>query len=464
VNAEKRQRTALQFVKEMNLPENLTMRDRLGVWTENRFREFVNSLWPTRDPFKRSRAGGPRPTDDEARCWRRKEFLLTEKWEEKDFTPADLANTRVVTKFAAQRLEKEYADLPNDQRPQVIIVPGAVTAAFRDKVWKLLNELQAVHPEVKRTLEEGEKVKAQGKDFNPKKAIRDVTHLHHAVDAIGLALVTAKIVPFGGRAGLDGDFARWIVKGKLTAEERRQFEGKRHQLRLPKFYSWQSNGEGGALCIDELTPEEKEQIRKRLAEKRVVQHIPARMSGLRVEQNTWRVVGNKGGEVLLRQQIRQADGSRPVKETTEKEAKLMGLEKGKLQGLKGALVIPDNFGVALDPTPTVIPFHKVWPRLQLLQKANGGKRPRVLRNGQLIRVPNGSRAGIWRVMSTKSTEAYGLALDLALPDKVKLDRGNAPVERLVQDGMEIVKCGLTGVDSSGVTIAEPRKRPRKPKV
>jgi hypothetical protein len=126
-------------------------------------------------------------------------------------------------------------------------------------------------------------------------------------------------------------------------------------------------------------------------------------------------------------------------------------------------VIPDNYGVALEPQPTIIPFHKVWPRLKELKKANDGKMPRVLRNGQLIRVPRGSRAGIWRVMSTKSTEAYGLALDLALPDRVKLDRGNAPIEKLIQDGLEILDAGLVGVDSSGVTIAEAKKRPRKPK-
>ena len=71
----------------------------------------------------------------------------------------------------------------------------------------------------------------------------------------------------------------------------------------------------------------KEQIRQRLAEKRVVQHIPARMDGLRVEQNTWRVVVEKNGEVTLRQRIRQSDGSRPKKEAEEKALKLLGLKQ-----------------------------------------------------------------------------------------------------------------------------------------
>jgi hypothetical protein len=87
--------------------------------------------------------------------------------------------------------------------------------------------------------------------------------------------------------------------------------------------------------------------------------------------------------------------------------------------------------------------------------------PRVLRNGQLIRVPRGSRAGIWRVTSTKNTEAYGLALDLSSPDNLKLDRGNAPIHKLCEDGLEIVDCPLVGMDSSQVKVAELKKRPRK---
>ena len=67
-------------------------------------------------------------------------------------------------------------------------------------------------------------------------------------------------------------------------------------------------------------------------------------------------------------------------------------------------MIPDNFGVALDPQPTVIPFHKVWTRLQELKKANGDKIPRVLRNGQLIfESPEVVfYKGIWRVFPHKA--------------------------------------------------------------
>jgi hypothetical protein len=147
------------------------------------------------------------------------------------------------------------------------------------------------------------------------------------------------------------------------------------------------------------------------------------MDGLRVEQNTWRVVAVKDDEVILRQRIRQPDGTRPEKITEEKPAKLLGLKptdgNGKLAKNKGVLVIPDNFGVALDPQPTVIPFHKVWPRLQELKKANGGKMSRVLRNGQLIRVKDGTYKGVWRILSIKNKKGGVINLDLGQPDTVR---------------------------------------------
>ena len=363
--------------------------------------------------------------------------MLLPKYEEKEFTPRDLTQTSQLVRLGAQVLKRTFADCK--EKPVVISLPGSVTGAVR-KAWKVLGCLSLANPQV---LDENGEVKN-------KTDIRDITHLHHALDACVLGL-SSHFIPNNGRV--------WelIVKRNPNDLEKRQLEA----LGVFGF-----NAERRFEMRD-LDDKLKNQIRQRLAEKRVVQHVPARMDGLRVEQNTWRVVAVKDDEIILRQRIRQPDGTRPEKVTEEKPAKLLGLNpangNGKLAKNKGALVIPDNFGVALDPQPTVIPFHKVWPQLQALKKANGGKMPRVLRNGQLIRVPRGSRAGIWKVMSTKDTEAYGLALDLALPDRVNLDRGNAPIKKLIQDGLEILDCGFVGIDSSGVTIAEAKKRPRKPK-
>jgi CRISPR-associated endonuclease Csn1 len=424
INKWKGKRTAWQFVSEEqgkavpDLPN-------LSILSLTRFKQFVENL----ESFRGH-------DDDKRRKRKRKELLLLPKYEEKEFTPRDLTQTSQLVRLGAQVLRK---NLPHLTTGDVISLPGSVTGTVR-KSWRVLGCLASANPHV---LDENHEVKS-------KTDIRGITHLHHALDACVLGL-SAHFIPNNGHV--------WelIVKRNLNNMEKQQL------ATLGVFGFNQEN----RFELRDLDDKFKEQIRQRLAEKRVVQHIPARMDGLRVEQNAWRVVAVKDGEVVLKQRIRQPDGSRSEKIAEEKPAKLLGLNppdgKGKLAANKGALVIPDNFGVALDPQPTVIPFHKVWTRLKELKKANGGKLPRVLRNGQLIRVPRGSRAGIWRVMSTKSTEAYGLALDLALPDRVKLDRGNAPIEKLIQDGLEILDAGFTGIDSSGIAIVEAKKRPRKPK-
>jgi hypothetical protein len=218
--------------------------------------------------------------------------------------------------------------------------------------------------------------------------------------------------------------------------------------------------ETGKFRVQDLPGEIKDQIRKRLAECRVVQHVPARMQGLRVEQNTWRVRGEKDGKILLEQRIRQPDGKRPLKQAEEKAAKLLGIDpisgKGKLQALKGALVISDNYGLALDPKPEVLPFHKVWPRLQKLKKFNNDRIPRLIRNGQLIEIEKGKYKGVWQVTSIKNNTG-GLALCIIRPQTVKKSGvqpqkiENALVKTLLNDGMKIVKRSYVGIPSCPTT-------------
>ena len=158
----------------------------------------------------------------------------------------------------------------------------------------------------------------------------------------------------------------------------------------------------------------KKQVGKALAQCRVIQHLPAKISGLKVEQNTWRVVNTKDGIATLHQKIRSDDGTLPEgKETTEKVLKLLGINpdgNGKLAAIKGALVIPENFGAAIIDNAIdeqskfeIIPFHKVWQRLQQIKKSNKNKLPRVIRNGQIIRIKNHSKAGYWVVRSVKQS-------------------------------------------------------------
>lgn len=422
INKWKGKRTAWQFVTEEqgkpvpDLPN-------LSIVSLSRYRQFVESLTPSRDPRKLKRlTGHQRPIDDDLRRWRRKELLLLPAYEEKEFTPRDLTQTSQLVRLGAQSIKKLFADLENP--PVVISLPGSVTGTVR-KAWKVLGCLSLANPQV---LDERGAVRT-------KTEIRDITHLHHALDACVLGL-TSHFIPNNGRA--------WelIVKRNPNDAEK---------------------GELMALGIFHFTAEKrfemrdldnrlKEQIRQRLAEKRVVQHIPARMDGLRVEQNMWRVVSVKDGEVTLRQRMRQPDGTRPEKIAEEKSGKLLGLsptnDSGKLGKNKGVLVIPDNFGVALTkPEPTIIPFHKVWPRLNELKQSNGGKIPPVIRNGQIINVPKGRYVGVWRIFSAKAT----MTLDLGSPDKVRLEskgegqKREVQIKTLLKDGLMPMKASLTGI-------------------
>jgi len=174
------------------------------------------------------------------------------------------------------------------------------------------------------------------------------------------------------------------------------------------------------------------------------------MDGLRVEQNTWRVVSVKDGEATLRQRIRQPDGSRPKKpDVTEKATKLLGLKptngKGKLAANKGVLVIPDNYGLAILDYATddserfqIIPWHKVWIRINKglegrppLKMQNGGKPPESCAMECLVRLkntkPNRKRDGIWRIYTAQAS----MKLDLVSVDAVERQKKGDDVWREV---------------------------------
>jgi CRISPR-associated endonuclease Csn1 len=411
INAMKGKRTALQFVNE---EQGKTVEDlpNLSIVSVNRYREFVEGL----EAFRGH-------DDDRRRKKRRKDLLLLPSYEEKEFTPRDLTVTSQLVRLGALTLKREFADVK--QPPVIVSLPGAVTGEVR-KAWDVLGCLGLACSQV---------LDVEGKP-KTKTEIRDITHLHHALDACVLGLAS-HFIPNNGRV--------WelITKRNLTSAEQKEL------IALNVF----ATGPQGRVQLRDLRPERKEQIRQRLAEKRVVQHIPKRIAGLRVEQNTWRVRGSKDGDVTLQQRIRQPDGKRPLKQAVERASKLIGLEDGKLHRLSGALVVGENFGVALDPQPTIIPFHKVWPRLQELKKANGGKLPRVLRNGQIIYIPKGTYSGVWKVFSAKNNKS-GMALDMGRPDVVRLrnktdgHKINVLLSSLLKDGMTIVDAPLTGVSSA----------------
>ncbi|MDB4668517.1 hypothetical protein OAF50_01130 [bacterium] len=411
VNKMKGKRTAMQFIEEEG-GNPVQGAPQLTLFTPQQYRTFVDKL--------ESYNGH---SDDKRRKKRRKEWLLLKDYEDKEFTPGDLTQTSQLVRLGAQVISRNFKD--RKKSPQVISLPGSVTGAVR-KSWRLLGCLAKANPQI---LNEDGSTKT-------KTEVRGITHLHHALDACVQGL-SSHFIPNNGRV--------WelIVKRKHTPPE---------QAELMKLGVFGMDSEK-RFRLRDLNDRLKKQVGKRLAECRVVQHLPAKMSGLRVEQNTWRILGVEDGVATLRQQIRSEDGTlTEAKETTENIGKLLGPKpsgQGKLATIKGALVIPDNFGVALDPEPTVIPFHKVWPRLIGLKQANKGKWPRVLRNGNLISVKEGRFKGIWRVFSSKNNKS-GMALDIGRPDVVRLQNKveghkiNVRLASLIKSHLTILRVSLTG--------------------
>lgn len=441
VNTWKCKRTAMEFIRDEGA-KTVPGKPQLTIMTLAEFKKHVDGL----DVRKGH-------DDDRARKKRRLRRLLTEHYEAKEFTPRDLTVTSHLVRLGAQMLLRSF---PRDQRPQVVSLPGSVTGEVR-KAWKLMGCLGAAKPAI---------FEVDGQTPKRKQDIRGITHLLHALDACVLGLASLYFPRNGSvwsamvKAGCDaeaGDDRRlWLAMTK-----RRPNDTEVALLRSTGLYQRDSEGR---MRLNELPEPLQQRLRARLAEKRVVQHIPADMSGIKVEESTRgiRRIRDDGRVELHQRAPRDAKtGTRTkTKDTEEVVGKLLGLKPvngdGKLKHQRGVRVITDNFGVAiLDHAPegqekfVVIPWHRVWHRLNELRQRNGGKRPIVVRNGQLIRIKSGSYAGLWRVFSAKNN-ASGMALDIGWPDVVRLQNRtqghkiNVLLNSLYKAGIELLPNSLIG--------------------
>jgi CRISPR-associated endonuclease Csn1 len=408
VNKWKGKRTALKFIEDEQTKPVPDLPN-LSIVSLTQYKAFVEGL----DTFKGH-------ADDKRRKRNRQRLLGIRSYDEPEFTPGDLTQTSQLVRLGARVLKKAFAD--SKRQPVISSTPGRVTGIVRTG-WNLLGCLATANPSV---LDETGQAKT-------KTEIRDITHLHHAVDACVLALAS-HFIPSNG-AVLD-----LIAKRHLTEAE--QMELRSVTKGLFNFSSERRFG------LSELPRDLKEQLRHRLAERRVVQHIPSEMTGLPAQLNAWRVERIEGSRALLFQRMRQSDGSRPVNRKDVEVTKLLGIQPesggGKLKRIKAALILDKNYGIALEPEPIIIPFHKVWHRLSALKKTNHGKMPRLIRNGQLIVVPKGKFIGLWRVFSVKNSAQKGPVLDLGRPDELYSSKGEVRVRSLLKDGMLIASVSLTG--------------------
>ena len=429
VNDMKGQRTAMQFMKECagkDVPGT-----NLQIQPLSDFKKWVEA-----HRTQKLRRGFSK--EDQARCKRRAELLLVERYEERnaDFTERDLTQTSHLNKLAIRLVKRE---LGIDARH----LAGAVTGFVRKNL--CIDEcLVAAVPRMQRAQRVGEHDSRK----LLKSQMRELSHLHHAMDAItqGLTGILFRVEDW-----------KLLVKRHLTERERAVLAAK-----YPTLLRVSANGE---IALKPLPDSLLAEITARLKECRVVQHVPAKMHGLAVEQTTWSIVSQDEAtrKVSLEQYTTDLkkgrykdDGTRFVKNCEEKPALLLGFgvpegQESKLQAIKGVVKISENWGCALAPEPVVIPYFKVFPRLRELRERNGGKPVRVLRRGQQIEVLSGKFKGVWTIVSIKDATRDGILLDICALDKVRQTEHGATdskvgvrLKSLLSAGLKILKPPLTG--------------------
>jgi len=392
VNDFKGKRTGLQFVKEeagKKVPDTS-----LSVVTEERYRDWVEKLSP---PLKTK--------DDIRRCEIRKRLLLTAhlpKEEEVGFLPRDLTQTSYLAKLALREIRKAFENegVKIDVRP----LPGLATATAR-KAWKLLGCLTPAFPEAKEALE-----------ANDKQAVRKLTHLHHALDAVTLAL-SGEMLPRDGKV--------------LAALAARNKDKSIQALLKKKMGSLVRFSEDRAE-VEDLPKQLKEAISKRLAECRVAQHIPATWSGTKSDLMMWGISKREAGKAILYQK-----GKKPkmVREDSLITA----------TSLPGAFILSENYGILLASPPQIIPWNRPFQKLKSLKDST------ILRKGSLISVPTGTYAGTWRISGITCRLSGELMVDLVHPSRVEArvgkpqtGRENVLFSSLIRAGFRLIGNNLVG--------------------
>lgn len=420
VNAMKDNRSGLEFIREFQT-QPVAGRTNLSILTEKRYLELVDKLQVVGAKKER---GEKRDTDDERRCKIRKRLLKVEKAPQQGdaeglgFTEGMMTQSSQLMRLAAQIAKKRLHGV------KVAMIPGFVTAETR-KCWNMMGTLEKACPEV---------VDKETGRLKDKESIRGITHLHHAVDACTLGLIL-HLIP-GGTNGIV-----WQAIGKRRLNKTQQ-----NFLRQQKALSCFDVDANGYLHLKDVPRMIFNSVAARLAEGRVARHVPADMSGAHFEEQYHGVIKVENNFALLRSRGEGAHKMVPV-------SKIVGLAPdSKLKPIKAALVVSDNYGVALDPAPVVIPHVSVYKTLKRLQASHNGKPVRIIRPGQLILVKrhkDKKRNGVWRVMSVQNA-SNGIVLSLqralsAIPVKQTHSSNwrNILLSTLMECGLEILKVDYT---------------------
>lgn len=489
VNEMKGKRTAMEFIEEFG-GKTVTGMPNMMIRSMGEYTKFVDGLRPLRDPRKDSYYKEKRiPIDDDLRKWLRKGKLKLPHYVEKEFTPGDLTRTSQLVRLAAEALQREY--LKMDGAPVITSLPGSVTGTVR-KSWNLIGCMAQANSNILNPDDLDEDGRPR---VHRKTEIRGITHLHHALDACVLGFISHFLPRDGGA---------WKKETLELLSKRRCNAHEQAILRATLKHHIGFTPEGQPI-LQELSKALRDQLCARLAERRVVQHLPASMADMVSDQTVWRVydpqdrhenarrlgrwLAEKGIEIpaadaktviiICRKRKAAAVAGAPeaaaggkvfhegntwrwVYDVKAKDALLGYAPTGdpaawKLKPYKAVKVLGDNFGIALDPEPTLIrPLH-VWRQVQELRAKNGGKWPRVVRIGMLIRVLKAKSekvnySGVWMVRGVTLNQRAGYLLDLSPADQITY-RGkegcfqNVSLKTLIACGLEVVPSTLCGVAS-----------------
>lgn len=317
-----------------------------------------------------------------------------------------------------------------------ILLPGRITKEVRTE-YNLLGMLAQFDARLIQTFTDFDGT--QKTKVVPKGDMRNLTHMHHAVDAIAILLAGTLITPQN---------RVWDLIAK-----RRQTEAEKDFLLQNGPFAWDSHDH---LTLQRLAPDVERSIRAALGELRTVRYASKRLGRTVLEETQWRIEKVENGRVFLRQGRGKA-----AKRTDLSISAVYGLNppsgNGKLLRNKAVYVGDANYAIALTDPPVVLRERFVWRELQALAVKNGGKVPKLLRKGDLIETSDGDKKQVWMVRSIKDNKGT-LLLDLTVPynaegakNGVSYWRINIRLLSLLKAGVTFPRYRLTGIPACPIT-------------
>lgn len=335
-----------------------------------------------------------------------------------------------------------------------ILIPGRITKEVRSR-YDLLGMLAQFDARLSKTVTDFDGI--QKTKVIKKGAMRNLTHMHHAVDAIAILLAGTLITPQN---------RVWAI----IAKPHQNADDKAFLLQNGPF-AWDSHGN---LTLQRLSPTVERTVRTALGELRTVQYVSKRLGRTVLEETQWRIEKIEGNRAFLSQG--HGDNKKRPRGGSVALSAIYGLEppsgNGKLLRNNAVYQIGENYAIALTASPKLIRNCFVWRELQALAAKNNGKVPRLLRRGDLVEVPSGEHKGLWRVDSVKESKQKGVIVDLSYSynandeDDSRCRWREVTIARLQKAGATFPRYRLTGIPACPITSLkspDSKKRNSTPK-